>query len=187
MNSMGLIYPILVFLLFNSRDFILVYLGEQYKASAIIFLIFNLTLLIRVNRHSDILIAANKGKIILGVNLFVFILNIGLNYILIEQWGRLGAAMSTVFAIFVLTALLLFYSVKLLNTSIFKLISVKKMTEIFLISLAGVFITELIELGEGNEFYELGVKLFVYSTLVYFYILKRDLIEKKILNKILPL
>jgi hypothetical protein len=61
------------------------------------------------------------------------------------------------------------------------------MTEIFLISLAGVFITELIELGEGNEFYELGVKLFVYSTLVYFYILKRDLIEKKILNKILPL
>lgn len=187
LNSMGLIYPILVFLLFNSRDFIVVYLGDQYEASAIIFLIFNLTLLIRVNRHSDILIAANKGKIILGVNLFVFLLNIGLNFILIEQLGRLGAALSTVFAIFVLTALLLFYSVKLLNTSIFKLISIKKMTEIFLVSLAGVFVTEFIELGESYVFYELGVKLLVYSALVYFYVLKRDLIEKSILSKVLPL
>jgi len=51
---------------------------------------------------------AKKTSLIAGVNIFVGILNVGLNYVFIPLYGALGAAFSTLFSVllsFILNAL----------------------------------------------------------------------------------
>jgi|SRR5690554_683164 len=186
MNSIALIYPVLVFMLFYSNDFIVLYLGERYEASAIIFAIFNLTLLLRVNSYSDVLISANKGKLILIIYLIAFVVNIGLNYLLINELGRVGAAISTVGSIFLLAIVQLFFTVKLLNTSIFKLFSMYKIIEILLVSLVVVLLVDFIEVFDNLSIYNLLIKYGVYFVVMYSFILYRSHFEKQVLIRILP-
>ena len=75
LNIASLIYPICIFFVLYSSDFITVYLSDRYKGSALIFSIFNLSLIMRIYDYLDVLIAAKKTKLILYVQVFSIITN----------------------------------------------------------------------------------------------------------------
>tara|TARA_R110000868_G_scaffold64629_11_gene194153 strand:+ start:609 stop:2057 length:1449 start_codon:yes stop_codon:yes gene_type:complete len=187
MNTMALIYPILIFLLFNSQDLIVLYLGDKYESSAIIFLLFNLTLLVRINNYADILIAANLGRLILRYYSIAFLINALLNYFLILEFGIIGAAISTVVSLMLLAGLQLFKTLQLLHSSFFEIIHFIKSVEIILVSLASVLLLEFVFQSMTNTTFELILKFTLFCSFIYMYLLKRNLIERNIFLQLLPL
>ena len=113
------------FLLFNAEEIITTYLGLAYKDSAIIFSVFNLTLLMRVTSYQDVLISANKSSTILIYNLAVFVMNLLLNIILIDYLGMIGAAISTVICLMVYAVALLQRNMKELHSNLLDAIHLK--------------------------------------------------------------
>lgn len=179
MNSIFIIYPVFIFMLFNSVEFITIYLGDKYIASAYIFFIFNFTLLIRVNDYSDILISANKTFKILQYYIVGLVLNLILNYFLILQFGIKGAAISTVISISTLAFLQLKASLKIINTIVFELINPTQLfyflTYTFLSGLITNFIT-------NNLFNNTLLKLFMFFTL-FFILMAIFMIQSKYMDK----
>ena len=186
MNTMMLTYPILVFLLFNANDLIIIYLGEKYEASAIIFAIFNLSLLIRVNDYHDILVAANQPKYILYFYTIVFILNLILNYFFISLFGSVGAAYSTVISLLVFSFLHLFKSASTVKGSIIDFIDFKKLALLLFISFTIATILNL----SISCFFKNEARLILFTTLffptVYFMLIKFNLISKGIISHLVP-
>ncbi|MFN6091175.1 MAG: oligosaccharide flippase family protein, partial [Bacteroidota bacterium] len=86
------VYPVLIFLFFFAEPLVSAYLSKSYSASIVIFMIFNLSLLIRVNDYQDIIIISKNSKFIFRSVLFVSVLNLILNYALITYFGINGAA-----------------------------------------------------------------------------------------------
>ena len=187
MNTMALVYPILIFLLFNSQDLIVLYLGEKYEASAIIFLIFNLTLLVRINNYADILIAANLGRLILKYYSIAFIVNAILNYFLILKFGIIGAAISTVISLMLLAALQFYKTLGLLKTKFISIVSFSKSIEIILVSLGIVLLLEFIFGNLFNRAMELLTKFILFSLISYVYLLKRNLLERQLVWQLIPI
>ncbi len=186
MNTMMLTYPIFIFLLFNSTDIIVFYLGEKYIGSAMIFLVFNFTLLIRINDYSDILISANKGKKILFYYVVSLILNVILNYILINLLGSIGAAISTIISLFVLAGLQLVSSLKIIHSSILELVDIKSILKLITASTLLSFIIYFISSNVHNPNYRLFFFFFIYFPIIYYYLYYTNLISKDILKQLLP-
>lgn len=186
MNTMALIYPILIFLLFNSQDLIVLYLGDKYESSAIIFLVFNLTLLVRINNYADILIAANLGRLILKYYMISFAVNAILNYVLILNFGIIGAAISTVTSLMLLAGLQLYKTLQLLHSGFLEIISFFKSVEIVLVSVLSAFLLEYVFEFITNPAIELILKFVLFSLLIYLYMLKRNLLERKLVFQLLP-
>jgi O-antigen/teichoic acid export membrane protein len=186
MNTMMLTYPVLVFLLFNSRDLIVLYLGQKYEASAIIFAIFNLTLLIRVNDYHDILIAANKTKYILYFYSVVFLLNLILNYFFINLWGSVGAAYATIISLLIFSFLHLYKSAKTIQASIKDFVNLKNLILLLFISISVATILNL----SISYFVKNEVRLVLFMTLffpiVYLLLVKFNLISKEIITQLIP-
>ena len=187
MNTMMLTYPVLIFLIFNSSDLIVAYLGDKYEASAIIFLVFNFTLLIRVNDYGDILIAANKGKTMLYFYLIALLVNIVLNYFLIQWLGVVGAAISTVFSVFLLAFLQLNKSLSIIKSKITELIIFKNFALLIVSSLILAFGINV----ALSYFLESQLKLIVFFLtffpIIYFYLFKKGLFSREIIYRLLPL
>lgn len=184
MNSMMLTYPVLIFLLFNSHNIIVTYLGEMYKESAIVFAVFNLTLLIRITNYSDILISANKSKVILKIYLLTFCINIMLNYLLIVSFGIVGAAISTVISLFVLAALQLVISLQLIK---------KRLTDLFdfKMLLLMIFLCVVLALVLKWTFSSSGKYTFllfggIYFPIIYLILLRFDFFSMDIIKQLIP-
>lgn len=187
-NSIMIIYPIMFYLIFFSQEFIIFYLGEKYTASSIVFLIFCLSLLVRVNDFHDILISLKKSKYILYTSLLVVFLNFGLNLILIKYYGIYGAAMASIISILVLAWLQIRTSFKLINYKWFKIIPGKKVT-ILIVSILLVIIPLKLFLDTFSEMtvvLKLILSSVIYFTSIFIIVIKKGLISKEILNKILP-
>jgi len=100
----------LISIMFNEQIITLIF-GVQYSASASIF-----TLLIIAQIFtafaipcSGLLIASGKGKLFGSINLIALIINVGLNFIFIPQFGAIGAAITTIIGTaFILCAQALF-------------------------------------------------------------------------------
>jgi len=182
---MLLTYPVLIFLLFNSRDLIVIYLGEKYSQSAIIFAIYNLTLLMRISSYNDVLIAAEKGRLLLYYYLFVFLLNCALNLLLINYFGIVGAAIATVLSLLVFAFLLLKKSMTLLNASILELFELNKVLGLFSMSV-GLSCFLYFSLS-FIEFDLLRVCLFatIYFSIVYYLLFRFNFFSSKIKEWIL--
>tara|TARA_B110001452_G_C15208747_1_gene419285 strand:+ start:235 stop:1692 length:1458 start_codon:yes stop_codon:yes gene_type:complete len=187
MNTMMLTYPVLIFLIFNSSDLIVAYLGSKYEASSIIFLVFNFTLLIRVNDYGDILIAANKGKTMLYFYLIALSVNIVLNYFLIQWIGGVGAAISTVLSVFLLAFLQLNKSLLIIKSKITELILFRNFMLLILSSLILAFSINFVV----SYFLEPQLKLIVFFLtffpIIYFFLFKRGLFSREIIYRLLPL
>ena len=177
MNTMMITYPVLVFLIFNSEEIILIYLGEKYQNSAIIFQVFNLTLLMRVNDYHDILISANQTKKIFHYYLIVFIFNALLNFLFINYFGALGAATSTVISLFLFAFLLLRSSLKIIKLKLKDFIDFKPLCFLFLITLPLAFFLEYFLSFTIN----IELKLFLFS-LVFFSVVYYILASKKFIS-----
>lgn len=186
MNTIYLIYPILIFLLFNSRDIIKLYFGEMYINSALIFSVFNLTLLFRVNDYGDILITAKKGKFIFLFYLITFFFNIIVNYILILNFDAIGASISTVLSITLLAFLQLNKSLKLSSKKLKHLIDFKKLFIVILscLSLASILFFSLNFIS--NDLTRLFLFSIIYFTIIILLFSYLNYFRSEIYIKLLP-
>jgi O-antigen/teichoic acid export membrane protein len=160
-----------------NQSFISLYLGDKYIASGSIFAVYTLSLIIRINDYSDVLISFQKNKIILISYGTAFILNIILNYVLITQVGVIGAPIATMFSLMVLAILQLLPTLKLLDTSLFKFIdfvSIFKMITLSILLVSTLYL--------GNIFFD-GKLVLIISIIIYFPILYSLLLYKKLLDR----
>lgn len=118
------VYPVLIFLFFFAEPLVSTYLSKNYSASILIFMIFNLSLLIRVNDYQDIIIISKNSKFIFKAVFFVAILNLILNYALIKYFGINGAACAFIFSLTSFALLLLWKSIKILECSFYDLFDI---------------------------------------------------------------
>jgi len=182
MNTMMITYPILIFFLFNARDTIIIYLGEKYISSAIIFAIFNLTLLIRINDYHDILIAANKSKIILYNYFIIFILNAILNYAFISLLGIAGAAIATVLSLLCFSILMFHSSAISLKVKILDFINLKDFFYLLIMSFTIGVIVKFLTIGIEYKLLRLIIFSLTYFPTIYLMIYKVGLITSDEIN-----
>ena len=185
MNTMMITYPVLLFLLFNSEEIILIYLGDKYQNSAIIFQIFNLTLLMRVNDYHDIMISANQTKKIFVYYLLVFLVNFLLNFLFIGYFGALGAAISTVISLFLFALLLFRSTLKIIKMRIQDFIDFKSLFYLLAVTVPLAFILEYFL----SFILNIELKLFLFSVIffpfVYYILLTKKFISREIVpNKL---
>lgn len=194
LNTALLVYPVLGVLIFYSQQLIVWYFGTAYTSSAIIFSVYNLTLIIRVNNYSDVLIAAGKSKSILYANLISVVINGILNYFLILKFQAVGAAFSTVASLFFLASMLLVVNGKLLNNNLSTYLNFKKTSFVLFVSLFSAFVFSYLIpkflLQSMSKYYILASVLtgFVSQYLIYwqFGIIDKNvltLIKRKFLNR----
>lgn len=111
------VYPVLIYLVFFSGPLMSLYLSSNYATSVLVFAIFNLSLLIRINDYQDVLIVSGNSRYIFFSVIFSSVLNIGLNYMLIRYFGIAGSAMAFIISLFVFACLLARKSFGVLNCS----------------------------------------------------------------------
>jgi O-antigen/teichoic acid export membrane protein len=185
-STIMITYPALIFFLFNSNDIIPLYLGDKYNDSAIIFTIFNLALLIRVNDYHDILIAANKSKYILLYYTIVFILNCVLNYFLITWFGKIGAAISTIISLFLFAFLHLQKSLSIIKMKYRDFFNFKQIFYLLLICLS-ISSTIYFTLSAINQTeIKLILNAILFFPLTYYLLIKFDFISKSMIIKLMP-
>ncbi len=186
LNTALLVYPILGVLIFYSQQLIVWYFGEAYQASAIIFSIYNLTLILRINDYQDVLIAANRGRTILIANVIAVILNGFLGYVLILKFQATGAAMSTIVSLLVLVVLLLIPIRKLLDKRLSTYLNLKKTSFVlfcsFLFGFIFCFFIPNYILKNVAVFYSL-IFVILGIFVQYFVYWKFQIIDKEIWNK----
>lgn len=163
MNMIYLLYPILIYLIFNSRELISLYFGEMYIESALIFSVFNLTLLFRISDYGDILIAAKKGRAILYFYLIVFVVNLISNYLLIKFFGALGASISTVLSLSLLVVLQLQKSLKISSKKLTDFVNLRRL---FIVLSSCVGIASLLALF--TSYIENSITELIIFTVLYF-------------------
>ena len=186
MNTMMITYPVLFFLIFNSQEIITAYLGVKYLQSSFIFLIFNLTLLIRVNDYHDILVSANKSSVILQYYLVIFLINILLNYAFIYLFGSIGAAISTVISLFIFAYIFTKQSLKAIEANILDIIDVNKLIKLVVFCFIFVLSLDFLLSYISN----INIRLFLFSFLffptTYYILIKYNLMSKEMIRAILP-
>lgn len=100
-----ILFPIAIFFIFYSKEFIVLYMSEKYVDSYKVFLIFSAALLIRTQNYTDILILMKKSKYIL-ISFLVFVVsNVLLNLVLSNLFGIIGCAFATIFSVYILAFL----------------------------------------------------------------------------------
>ena len=144
LNSAALVYPFVVFCIIFAPDLITAYLSEKYAASIVIFQIYSATVFIRIADYLDVLIAAQKNSIIVGVHILVIGINILLNYIFIKSFGMVGAAYSTVIAKYIFCGLLLYFTAHVLKTKVINIFDYKRFFGIILLCLSVMICTRIV-------------------------------------------
>lgn len=124
-SSVLAIYPTLIFVLVFAYPILTFYLGMKYYGSIIVFVLYNIVLFIRINDYRDILIAASKTRLIFTFDLFVFLLNIVLNYFMINAYGIEGAVIASLISFFMLSFLLHISTTKIIKIQVLKFFNVK--------------------------------------------------------------
>lgn len=162
-------FPIVIFLIFNADVLIPLYLSNKYSKSSIVFAIFSLVVLIRVNNYSDLLIINKNRFAIVMANAVVFVLSIVFNYIMIKKFGYIGAAISYVFSMFILVSILTRITIKKYNVSIHDYYNLKVLFYILLLSVTFVFLNKFL-ISFGTLVYVLTSILTL--SIIYFIIVR---------------
>jgi O-antigen/teichoic acid export membrane protein len=129
------VYPVLLYLLFFSYPLVSFYLSAKYVNSILVFSIFNLSLLIRVNDYQDVIIVSGHGKFIFRAVVITTILNLVLNYVLIKWLGIAGSAMAFISCLVLFAGMLTWKSLKIMNCSFTDLFDVPVILKIVFVSL----------------------------------------------------
>lgn len=131
-----IIYPTLVFILFFSFPALSFYFGEQYLESIPIFIVFNLVMFFKVNDYRDVLVASSKTNTLIRADILVLVVNVILNFVLIQFLGAMGAAIATLISFILLAGLLNFKTTKFLDIKSFSFYDLKMIASVLLSSLA---------------------------------------------------
>lgn len=178
-NSAAIMYPVVAFALVFHYPLIVWFLSEQYKESAIIFFVYNLLLLIRINFYQDILTVAGKTKEIFRYFLLGQVLNIFLNYVLITKFGIIGAAVSSVFCTYLVMGILLFLSFRELNIKPSQMVEFGKISSILLFSLAISGLSYALY-RQVEQLWLIPILLLLTLFICYFVFIRREWLEESI-------
>lgn len=183
-NSIALIFPFFLFIVFYSHDIIVLYLSSKYEASAIIFCIFSFSLLIRVNDYEDIMIVSKKGNYILRIYAVAFIVNVVLNYFLIQFLGSMGAAISTIFVLLGIALVSLVLSAKIIGYKMHDYFETFKIVKIVIVSSA-IFLLfyMIIDLLDKEVF--LFTVFPIYIMITNFVLIRFGLFDVQVVNVLL--
>lgn len=179
-NIAAIVYPFCIFFITFSSDFITLYLSDKYINSALIFTIFNLSLLMRIYDYLDVLIASKNTKKILYLQIFAILFNLILNAIFIYYFDIKGAAIATIITLFIYAYIALKLNANILHKSIFDIIDIPKIFLTLLISLLCIIPFLFITIS-NNIFISFAFK-FLYFPLTYFLLYKRKFIDEKIIT-----
>lgn len=93
-----IVLPLTLFFIAVGIEYVTLLFGETYRAAALPFQIYTITVLIRVTNYGSILQAYGDTKGILRMSLNLMVLKIGLGILMTIQFGIIGTALSSVMA-----------------------------------------------------------------------------------------
>ncbi len=110
-----LIIPIFAYLLFFSKEFVLILFSDKYIESVPVFRVYLFFLLTRVLVFSPVLSSLGRQKVYMFVSLLDLVLNFSLGLIFVKIFGLIGPAIAVVSSTYVEAILMLFFISKALN------------------------------------------------------------------------
>ena len=186
-NAM-LTLPILCFSYFQIENIFLLLFGNIYKGSADIFKITSLITLIQMTGFGYIIRGYGKTRPLLISNLTRLILGMLLSYILIGYLGVTGAAIAYTSVFFINGIILLYYSSKIIDTSISMLLPFKMIFNILLISLLSLMIIYPLKYLNIEVIYFVPLSAICYLSLILTCYLKIKIIKlediKRLYNEV---
>lgn len=139
-----LLFPVAIFFIYYSKEFIVLYMSDKYIDSYKVFLVFSAALLIRFQNYTDILILMKKSKYVLISFLTFVIFNIGLNLILSKYFGIIGCAIATIFSVYILAFMQMHITIRKLNVTYSEYINTKLLLTVLISSILFIGILKFI-------------------------------------------
>ena len=144
--------PVVIFLGLLAKSIIILLFTNQYINSVPVYRIFLLIIMIHILNPSVVLRACKKTKTIFISHLFSMITAIILSYILIQNYGMIGGAVSFILSSLVRTLIQVKKVKEILSLSLLSLLPWHNMLKIFLFSLIAAIIPIIIVNQSMNEF-----------------------------------
>ena len=166
MKAVVLFFPIFVFLEVTARPFITILFTEQYADATPVFMIY-LLLFLRGSIEAGAIIQVFNRTVFSVVAFFVgFVVDVILGILLYKTMGRLGVPLAALLTLTTLSAASLWFSAKLLGTSLLKLVPAWPLTKRFLVAAApGVILSLLYQRWPVTNVYQMGAAGLLYSGL----------------------
>jgi len=174
-----IVFPIATFFVFYATETIAILYTEQYIDGAQIFQIYLLRLFVKVTFFGHILLALGKPKQILYYTIITLIINVILNFVFINVFGFVGAAIATVLSVFIISFLQLLSISNILKIKLKSIWPWKYLALILFVSVLSVIITLFLKTTD------LSLILMVIFGFVIF-ILTYALFTQVILRKLFP-
>ncbi|MAR35016.1 MAG: hypothetical protein CL714_05765 [Chloroflexi bacterium] len=128
-------FPMMCVLFIYSEEFMTLFFSSKYKSSAEIFKIYLLGLPCRITIFGIILLSLNLSTYVFKYSIYTFILNLIFNYILINQFGVVGPAISTIIVTYFIATLQLNRISKEFNCKFSAVFPWKKLIQLMFISI----------------------------------------------------
>lgn len=184
-NTAMIIFPTIIFCMIFSEQVITTLFSEKYIESAPLFMIYSFILLMRFTSYDELFIVSDNNHLLPIIYGFALIVNIVLNYILINILGVIGAAIASVISFYILISILFTKGTAIINSKPTQYLEFKKLIQLSLISITTCstiyFITTLFSVNEFILVFIFGI----YSLVVYHFILKLHLIDHNILRDVM--
>ena len=147
-------FPLMCFLFIFSEEFMVVFFSEKYIQSADIFRIYLLQLPCRITIFGIILLSMNQTSFVLKSTLLCLLINLVLNFILINSLGVVGPAIATIISLYFISLLQLKKISSKLKSNMFQILPWKYLFSILLISLASSLIVFLIDFNIIIDYFD---------------------------------
>ncbi len=156
--------PMMVFLLYATKDFMYFFFGQKYVASSTIFRIFLLLIPLRLAFYSPALLSLGKQKLYMFTAIGELILSGAASYFLLRRYGLEGAAIGKVLATYLEVAILVVALLILLKTNIKEFFPWIKIAKIFTLSVVGLLPIIFVRGYFGNVYLRFVIEGFLFAT-----------------------
>lgn len=179
------LFPLMIFFLYNAKIFMLMLYSDKYTLSAFPFMIYLLLIPIRIVVFGSILIAMGKSKVILYRSIIELVLNLILSIIMFQMLGYLGIAIATVLVTYLWAVP---YNIKEISKGfsieskeLFDLVDLRKIMMISLLVSPVMFIPIYINV----ELLQIIVSFIIYFSIVLFFFQYFNFVDFKTLKRLL--
>jgi len=183
-NTALIIYPVMVFLVYFSEEFIVIYLSDKYIESVPVFRIFTLTLLFRINAYGDILLAKREYKTMIKSSTILVIASTISSLLFIYFFGIIGGSIAYFLMVMTSVMILLNYSAKSIQCTISDFFNFKEILKILIVSVAFASFIFLLPI-KMTYWLNFLIMFISYSIIVYFVLLKYFIKDLSVIIQIL--
>jgi O-antigen/teichoic acid export membrane protein len=135
-------YPIILILAINANYLIPLYFSNKYINSSIVFSLYSIAVMVRINDYTDLLILNKNRKIIIFAFFASFLFNLVTSIFLIKLLSSAGAALSYSLSIIFLASILTLFTCIKYNRKIHEYFDFNNIFKIFVLSLFLSFIVK---------------------------------------------